>query len=212
MKIINIKYILLPVILIFLFLYHNVSIAQEQFIRLAWSPYVEPQLSHYQLYRDSKPGTMVYFTSIAKSDTIYTDTEIIEGETYYYKLTGVDVQGFESGPSNEVMAIIKAIPGEDNENVALLEKFELEQNYPNPFNPKTTIKYSVSEYTNVSIIIYNILGKKIKKLVNEYREAGTYNIEWDGKDDNGRPVSTGVYFYQMSTVNFQAVKKLMLQK
>jgi fibronectin type 3 domain-containing protein len=191
---------------------HNVSVAQQQFIRLGWSPNTEPHLSHYNLYRDTEPGTIVYLATIEKSDTIYTDTRIIEGETYYYKLTAVDVQGFESAPSNEVMATIKAIPGEDNENVAILEKFELEQNYPNPFNPKTTIEYRVPEYTNVSIIVYSVLGKEVRRVVNEYKEAGTYQVEWDGRDNDGRRVASGLYFYQMVTVNFYAVKKLMIQK
>ncbi len=212
MTLTNFKYILLPVILIFLFIYQNVSIAQQQFIRLAWSPNTEPHLSYYNLYRDTESGTMVYLATIEKLDTIYTDTRIIEGETYYYKLTAVDVQGFESTSSNEVMAIIKAIPGEDNDNVAVLEQFELEQNYPNPFNPSTTIKYRVPEYTNVSIIVYNVLGKEIRRLVSEYKEAGIYQVEWDGRDNEGRQVASGMYFYQMMTMKYRAVKKLMVQK
>lgn len=208
----NFKYILLPVILIFLFIYQNVSIAQQQFIRLGWSPNTESHLSHYKLYRDTEPGTIVYLATIEKSDTIYTDTEIVEGKTYYYKLTAVDVQGFESGPSNEVMATIKAIPGEDNENGTVLKQFELKQNYPNPFNPSTTIDYQVPEYTNVTITVYSVLGKEVRRLVNDYKEAGTYQVEWNGRDNEGSRISSGVYFYQMTTVNFKAVKKLMLQK
>lgn len=214
MTITNFKYILFPVILIFSFIYHNVSIAQQQFIRLGWSPNTESHLSYYNLYRDTEPGKMVYLATIEKPDTMYTDTQIVEGETYYYKLTAVDIQGFESTPSNEVMAITKAIPGpgEPNDNHTVLEQFELKQNFPNPFNPSTTIAYQVPEYTNVSITIFNVLGKEVRRLVNDYKEAGNYQVEWDGRDNDGRRVSTGVYFYQMTTMNYQTVKKLMVQK
>jgi len=190
------------------------SFAYEQFIRLAWSANTEPHLSHYNLYRDTKSGTMVYLATINSSDSIYTDFEIVPGSNYYYKLTAVDDQGFESAPSDEVLAMTKAIPDPErtNGNNTVLEQFELKQNYPNPFNPSTMIDYRVPEYTNVIITVFNVLGKEVRILVNDYKEAGNYQVEWDGRDNGGSHVSTGVYFYQMSTINFKAAKKLNLQK
>jgi len=209
---IKITYLLLPFIFIFLLSDLPELFAQQQYIRLAWSPNTELHLSYYNLYRDTESGTMVYLATIDKSDTLYTDTQIAEGNTYYYKLTAVDDQGFESAPSNEVIATIKAIPSEENNNLTITEQFELKQNYPNPFNPSTTIEYQVPEYTNVSIVIYNVLGKEVRNLVNEYKEAGNYQVEWDGRDNIGRRVSSGVYFYQMTTVNFHDIKKLVIEK
>jgi len=77
------------------------------------------------------------------------------------------------------------------------KNFDLRQNYPNPFNPTTTIEYSMPQRRRISITIYNISGQEMRKLLSEFKEPGTYKVEWDGKDNNGRVVSSGVYFYQM---------------
>ena len=97
-------------------------------------------------------------------------------------------------------------------NLNKVVSYKLIQNYPNPFNPSTLIDYQVPEYTNVTITVYSVLGKELRILVNDYKEAGNYQVEWDGRDNEGRRVASGLYFYQMSTVNYQAVKKLIIQK
>ncbi len=82
----------------------------------------------------------------------------------------------------------------------LPEEYTLEQNYPNPFNGTTTIKFGLPEVGNVSIQIYNILGKNIKTLCEEkYFEAGNHKITWDGKHENGNSVSSGIYFCELLT-------------
>lgn len=91
--------------------------------------------------------------------------------------------------------------------------FSLYQNYPNPFNPSTIISYSVPQSENIKLIIYNVLGEKVKTLVNGEISAGNHYIQWDGKDDNNIPVSSGVYFFQLSAgSNFIDTKKMMLLK
>jgi hypothetical protein len=92
-------------------------------------------------------------------------------------------------------------------------KFELRQNYPNPFNPSTTISYSVPKSGVVKLIIYNILGEKIRTLLNSDVSQGSHEIVWDGKDGNNQPVSTGIYFIQMNAgSNIIDTKKMMLLK
>jgi hypothetical protein len=86
------------------------------------------------------------------------------------------------------------------------------RNHPNPFNPETTIEYSIKEDSNVQIEIYNIKGQKVQTLVNEIREAGYHTVIWNGKDNNGKPVSSGLYFYRMQTDNFQKIRKMILLK
>jgi hypothetical protein len=91
-------------------------------------------------------------------------------------------------------------------------RFELVQNYPNPFNPVTTIEYSVQSRTSVTIEIFNVLGQKVRKLVNETRSAGSYRIEWSGTDESGRSVSTGVFLYRLQAGDVVQTKKMLLIK
>ncbi len=84
--------------------------------------------------------------------------------------------------------------------------------YPNPFNPTTTISYSLKEPGPIEISVYNIKGQKVKVLVDEYVSAGNHGIAWDGTDKQGRPVSSGVYFYRMSTPDRTLVKKMTMVK
>ena len=90
--------------------------------------------------------------------------------------------------------------------------FTLVQNYPNPFNPTTTIKYSLPQAETVKLTIYNILGQKVKVLVNAKHPAGDYNIVWDATDQNGKSVPTGVYLYQIEAGDFVQVKTMTLMK
>jgi hypothetical protein len=91
-------------------------------------------------------------------------------------------------------------------------EFALLQNYPNPFNPETTIKYNLAEGAGVNLRIYNIVGQVVKTLVAERQSAGRYQVRWDGTDDRGSTVSSGIYFYQIAAGNFRDVKRLMLLK
>ena len=93
-------------------------------------------------------------------------------------------------------------------------EFALRQNFPNPFNPDTTIKYDLAESADVTLQIYNVLGQVVRTLVgSEAQNAGRYQIRWNGMDDRGVPVSSGVYFYQISAEGkFHDVRKLMLLK
>jgi parallel beta-helix repeat protein len=92
------------------------------------------------------------------------------------------------------------------------EAFTLAQNYPNPFNPTTTIKYALPEDTRVRITIYNLLGRKVRTLVNEYQSAGRRRIVWDSKNDEGNEVASGIYFYQIKAGDFTQSKKMVIPK
>ncbi len=88
----------------------------------------------------------------------------------------------------------------------------LSQNYPNPFNPETMIKYQLPKTSNVTLKIYNILGQEIKTLVNEEQQVGYYSVKWDGTNNNGLKVNSGVYIYKIIADNFTDVKKMILLK
>jgi hypothetical protein len=89
--------------------------------------------------------------------------------------------------------------------------FLLSQNYPNPFNPTTTIRYSVSSAEQVTLIIYDVLGRQVKELINEKMSAGDHIIHWDGKNSDDVEVATGVYFYQLEVKN-NGVTKTQVRK
>jgi len=89
---------------------------------------------------------------------------------------------------------------------------KLNQNYPNPFNPTTTINYSLKEDSKVSINIYNIKGQKVKQLTTDQLSAGQHSVVWDGRDDNNKQVSSGIYFYKLKTNNYEKTRKMILLK
>jgi len=88
--------------------------------------------------------------------------------------------------------------------------FKLNTNYPNPFNPNTNILYSLAEPGYTTITIYNILGQRVTRLVDEYKEAGQHMVIWNGQNSRGQPVSSGIYFYRIESGDFMDSKKMML--
>ena len=108
--------------------------------------------------------------------------------------------------------ILKTINGgvtfiEEDKTNSLLNKFILNQNYPNPFNPLTNIQYSVNSTQQVTLKVYDLLGREIATLVNEEKPAGEYEVEFGGTG-----LTSGIYFYQLRAGEFTQVKKMVLLK
>ena len=93
-----------------------------------------------------------------------------------------------------------------------IKKVILKANYPNPFNPSTAISFDILTPTNVSIIIYDIKGKKVKSLVNANYGNGTYKVEWNGTDENGNIMGSGIYLYKMTTDSYSSTRKMIMIK
>lgn len=85
--------------------------------------------------------------------------------------------------------------------------YQLQQNFPNPFNPTTIIRYSIPNVELVQIKVYDVLGKEIKTLVNEFKKVGSYEVEFDGSN-----LSSGVYFYRIKAGDYSETRKLLLEK
>jgi len=129
--------------------------------------------------------------------------------TYTVTLTVTDNGNASAVTAQEVeISNIVGIAGE----IALPEKFELSQNFPNPFNPSTTIRYALPERSTVRLTIYNMLGKEVRTLVNTVEDAGYKSIIWDGLDQHGRLISTGVYIYKIQAGNFSQTRKMVFMK
>ncbi|MEO0130661.1 MAG: FlgD immunoglobulin-like domain containing protein, partial [candidate division WOR-3 bacterium] len=87
--------------------------------------------------------------------------------------------------------------------------FYLGENIPNPFKSQTTIFYSIPKESNVLLQIYDISGKLVKNLVNKKKKAGVYKVKWNGRDENGKKVPCGTYFYQLKADKFKVIKKMI---
>ena len=105
---------------------------------------------------------------------------------------------------------VKSVPVKIEQ--ALPVSFDLLQNYPNPFNPETAIEFQLPEPTFVSLTICNVLGQGIRKLVDERKDGGYHEVIWDGKNDRGETVSSGIYLYRLNAGDFVCIKKMMMLK
>jgi hypothetical protein len=140
-----------------------------------------------------------------------------------YKL-GIYFSGYSSEPAMRYFGIAgDAITGQDfvlspGTAVASQDRFlqprriNLAQNFPNPFNPSTTIRFELPAASVVNITIFNSSGQKIKTLVNRYYSAGQHQIQWDGRNDAGEKVASGVYFYQLNSNHDNQVMKMIFAK
>jgi len=118
---------------------------------------------------------------------------------------GVDVElEFAVDYLNNILSI------ESSTEHAVSLHYTLKQNYPNPFNPVTTIRFDLPEQSHVTLTIYDILGREIRKLTNTTQDAGYKSVIWDGTDEFGRSVGTGIYLYQIKAGNFTQTRKMLL--
>ena len=88
----------------------------------------------------------------------------------------------------------------------------LHQNYPNPFNPITSLRYDLPEQAQVTLTVYDLMGREVTQLVNSVQDAGYRSVQWDATDMHGKPVSAGMYLYQIRAVGFVQTKKMLLLK
>jgi len=156
----------------------------------------------YMIQRDE-----ILLTSVPITTLSYTDYSTEADTEYIYHVSVVYSLG-ESAPAT--ITIHTPVP--EIENTSLPRKTELQGNYPNPFNPETQIKFSLHHETEVQINIYNIKGQLVKTLVHKTYPAGNYLVLWNGTDEQGRKVSSGIYYYQMLSQEYTALKKMVLLK
>jgi hypothetical protein len=135
-------------------------------------------------------------TSTESKTYVYQDYNVKSGEKYNYRIRQIDYDGT-ANVYNLAETVLFGVP----------DKFELSQNYPNPFNPSTTISFSIPQKSDVSFKIYDILGNEVTTLINETREAGRYNVNF-----NASNYSSGIYFYSIKAGNFAETKKMTLIK
>lgn len=131
----------------------------------------------------------------------------ISGNNIIVGANGNDDNGNNSGSAYIYSDLVTYI---DDVQISNLHSFNLSQNYPNPFNPTTTIQYSLSVAANVKLTIYNLLGQKVATLVNRDHQPGAYSVQWDGKDESGSIVASGIYTYRLEARERTETRKLVL--
>ena len=171
-------------------------------IYIYWRFNTETDFSHYQLHRDTISGfEPSALNQVAEPETsYYIDPEIDREHIYYYVIASVDNQDNISEFSEELEVIPTGIRGQPG---AILPQITgIQTNYPNPFNSSTTIIYWVADLgpipAEITIVIYDITGRKVKTLVKERRDIGEHKAIWDGRDDSGNECVAGVYFARIS--------------
>ncbi len=186
----------------------NVEYETENII-INWETTSETEHAGFNLFRSTvdffneKRVTRLNNTLIqGESPYRFIDRTAEFGTTYYYWLEDVSIHGQ------------KALHGPVSGNLAnaLPHVYQLEQNYPNPFNPKTTIKYSLPEASHVEIYVLNVIGQRVRTLVDANIKAGFHKTYWDSKDDFGQDVTSGVYFVSMKSGDVVKFRKIMLLK
>jgi M6 family metalloprotease-like protein len=135
-----------------------------------------------------------------------------------FNLTGIpngfyDVVVFNPGNASTMVTDGFQVTGAPTSiNDVIPQRFALRANYPNPFNPTTTIRYDVASRSHVRLEVFDVRGAVVRTLVNDVQEPNEYGVQWDGRNDRGNAVSSGVYFYRLTAAGFSDVRKMTLMK
>ena len=140
------------------------------------------------------------------------DKEVEEGRTYFYYLEDIDVLGQKS--RSEIIMIVLPL---FKPTLSIPKKSRLLQNYPNPFNPETFLPYELASESPVTIHIYNFFGRLVRQLNIGQQKAGSYitkdkSAYWDGRDECGQKVSSGIYWYRLKAGEFNAIRRMVILK
>ncbi|UCE06965.1 MAG: T9SS type A sorting domain-containing protein, partial [bacterium] len=171
-------------------------------IDLFWTTSYEKDCAGFNIYRsESQDDNFIKINDqliSGQKNYSFHDITPQAGTTYYYRLEDVSLNG--NKKFHYTIAITAPKP----------DKYSLSQNYPNPFNSKTSFKFEIPINTHVKIEVCNILGRKVKTLVDEEKEVGFYTVYWDGIDDQGEGVVSGIYFYSLETSKKKLTRKMIV--
>jgi hypothetical protein len=190
---------------------------------LSWTTQSENNNLGWNVYRsltvDISEGSVQNIALIEGSGTTseptcYSFTDpypVIAGHDYWYWLESINF----SGESDIYGPVLLSIPhlNPDQHTPVIPEEFGLYQNYPNPFNPDTQIRFALKHAGTCDLSVFDIKGRKVKSLLRDDIEADhVYNVIWNGDDESGRQVSSGIYFYRLNGEKYQETKKMILMK
>jgi hypothetical protein len=191
-------------------------IAQQigNYIELVWEPggAPEPDFDEFAVYRSNANGVPIGPTYLLSgtSDTTLTDTNVQAGQQYYYVVTAVDIHGNNSAPSNEA-AVDLSVTGVDDHALPPAS-LTLLPNTPNPFVTSTDIRVGFPSATDATIDVYDVAGRRVVERHIARVAAGWRDLTFDGRDDHGRELPSGVYFYRVHAGGQSATRKMVLER
>ena len=172
------------------------------------------------IFIDDSSFSMLSFSYEILDDTLFFSNTYNSCEVAHY---GCDqhlemmssqfgIEGLQQALNEEIRTYVYTNPLFVIDNDILPNDIVLQQNYPNPFNPITTLRYHIPQDINVNITIFDMMGRRVKTLINEFQSSGYKSIQWDATNNQGEPVSAGVYLYKIQAGDFIDTKKMILLK
>jgi hypothetical protein len=194
-------------------------------VTIKWSTATETNNLGFNIYRsETKDGKYIKLntrliegagTDATPHDYSFTDDDVVLGKIYYYYIEDIDFTG--NSNKSDIIHVTVGQQFARTTKPVIPKKFALLQNYPNPFNPETWIPYKLSKDANVVIRVYNANGKIVRSLRLGNQVAGMYTdkgraAHWDGKNESGDEVASGLYFYTLQAGKFTATKRMVILK
>jgi len=179
------------------------------YVYLHWTGVHVPDLRDYSVYRKSSSGvTPVPINFLTSSeDTVMADTNP-PASALYYIVTAVDVHQNQSGPSNEASVGATTDAG----NLPPVTALTVLQNHPNPFTERTELSVGLPSKADINVELFDVAGRRVREISLEQRAAGWQRVQFDGRDDRGRPLPSGVYFYRVHAAGESATHKMVIAR
>ena len=163
-----------------------------------------------RIYRKGAFGTALVTASKTDGSDITIAHAVAVADTYYIRI--VNVTGAEGGKDARYKLTVSPPTGVFGYIEGLPLTFALDQNFPNPFNPTTTIRFALPTDASTKLVVYDMLGREVSTLVNNNMNAGYHQVSWNGRNNNGLAVASGMYIYRIEAGSFISIKKMMLLK
>jgi hypothetical protein len=192
----------------------NLALINTPNIAFTWQP-GNPNpvdIYNFQLAADSSMANVLIDTTLKATQFSFFAPGLLQNQFYWWRVRGQNAigWGFFSNPNNFVY--LGPTTDVEESPITLPTAFSLQQNYPNPFNPSTVIRFQLPVVSQVRLHIYNLKGQLVRTLVNEQKPAGRHQVVWDGRNDVGARVPSGVYLYRIEAGDFHATRRLALVK
>jgi hypothetical protein len=186
------------------------AVAGDRSVTVNWATMSESELSRFRISRSTtRDGGYTFIGSVDAANSAtghnysFVDENVINGQTYYYKLHIQDADGALHVYNNgEQIVIAEATP-----NAGSVNEYSLAQNFPNPFNSQTTFSFALAATDHVSLKVFDLLGREVATVVNRTMDAGVHNVNWTAEG-----LATGVYIYTLTSNGYSDTKKLLFLK